>query len=95
MNHVGRNMVMEISKELLKCIDDLETIKQKLLDDKYLFDTYYACDVFTSIDNSQRNACVAQLNKNIQMLKGLSHEIQKIIKYEYASITPWDSDISF
>lgn len=79
---------MEISKELLKCLDDLERIKQKLLDDKYLFDTYHACDLLTSIDDSQRNTCVMQLNKNIQMLKGLSYEIPKIIKYEYVSTTP-------
>lgn len=63
------------------------------MDDDYLYDTSFVYDMMNSIDNSRRNACVAKLNKNIQMLKGLSYEIPKIIKHKYVSTTPWDSDI--
>lgn len=83
---------MEISKELSKCLNDLEIIKQKLLDDNYLLQTTFAFDVLNSIDDSQRDACVAQLDRIIQMLKHLSNNVEMIIKYESAWKTPWDSD---
>lgn len=84
---------MEISKELSKCLDDLEIIKQKLLNDEYLLQTSFAFDMLNSIDDSQRNACVAQLDEITQMLKHLSYNVEKIIQYKSAWKTPWDSEI--
>ncbi len=73
-----------ISVKLAECSDEIEAVRQMLLDDAFLLKTFKATDVIERINHEKRDACVARLSEILVMTDQLLCDLKSVVEYEDA-----------